>query len=127
MTGRKIIKYSKGIQLYIWFNGNTKFVKEVFRLYISIINTITLANVTELDHRLDGRSSVTNRMTVNSHDNPLSRYHFTDESTDAQRSQVTCPGLHGEIERDLRFDSGLSVSKAFDLNHKGDEKRYEPT
>lgn len=76
---------------------------------------------------LDGRPSVTYMKTVNSYDNPSGRYHCTDDRIEAQSSRATCPGLHKERERAPRFDSGLSVSKAFDFHHKGDEKRYELT
>lgn len=62
------------------------------------ILSITLADLAELNHVLGCRLSVSYVITVDTSNNSLSRHHFIDERTEAQRGQITRPTLRSETE-----------------------------
>lgn len=62
------------------------------------ILSITLADLAELNHVLGCRLSVSYVITVDPSSNSLSRHHFIDERTEAQRGQITHPTLRSETE-----------------------------
>ena len=94
MIGRKIVKSSEGCAHGLMQTQNP------WKNFLDSkpILSITLADLAELNHMLGCRLSVSYVITVDPSSNSLSRHHFIDERTEAQRGQITHPTLRSETE-----------------------------